>query len=61
MGRPALLTAAAVRMIRREHNAALEAGKRPRLKRFAVRYGMDASAICQLCWYRTYKWVRRRA
>jgi hypothetical protein len=56
-GQKPRLTEAAVRLIRREYNEAIRAGRRPKLRPFCERYNMCHSALSQLCARTTYKWV----
>lgn len=58
MPRQPQLTAPAVRLIRREYDAAKAAGRRPKLTPFARRYRMAKSAVWQVANWVSYKWVR---
>lgn len=52
-----MLTPAAVRAIRRDHAAAVKAGRRPRMKSYAERYGLSTAAVSHISTYLTYRWV----
>ena len=58
-GRKPLLTAPAVRVIRREYDTAKAADRRPKMAQFTRRYGLaSATAVHQIAVRMTYKWVR---
>ena len=58
-GRQPQLTAPAVRLIRRVYDAAVAAGRRPKMMQFTRRYGFASpTAVHQIARRQTYKWVR---